>query len=117
MPLSPGLARWLIAQGHDAIHASELGLSQAPDTEIIERARIDLRTVITADLDFPRLLSLSAAAEPSLILFRGGEWSDQQVIDRMRSILTSVRPDDLVRSILVVDRNRVRRRNLPIESI
>jgi len=93
MPLSPGLARWLIAQGHDAIHASELGLSQAPDTEIIERARIDLRTV------------------------RGGEWSDQQVIDRMRSILTSVRPDDLVRSILVVDRNRVRRRNLPIESI
>jgi len=94
-----------------------LGLSQAPDTEIIERARIDLRTVITADLDFPRLLSLSAAAEPSLILFRGGEWSDQQVIDRMRSILTSVRPDDLVRSILVVDRNRVRRRNLPIESI
>jgi len=93
MPLSPGLARWLIGQGHDAIHASELGLSQAPDTEIIERARIDLRTV------------------------RGGEWSDQQVIDRMRSILTSVRPDDLVRSILVVDRNRVRRRNLPIERV
>ena len=114
MPLSPGLARWLHSQGHDAVHASELGLSQAPDTEIMERARVEARTVITADLDFPRLLSLSAATEPSLILFRGGNWRDLEVVDRMRSILGLMKPDELEKSILMVDRNRIRRRTLPL---
>ena len=33
MALSPQLGVWLAAQGHDVVHASQLSLSQAPDTE------------------------------------------------------------------------------------
>jgi len=80
----------------------------------MERARVEARTVITADLDFPRLLSLSAATEPSLILFRGGNWGDQEVVDRMRAILKSLRPGELEKCIFVVDRKRIRRRKLPV---
>jgi len=55
MPLSPDLAQWLIEEGHDAIHARDIGLDQASDAEIIAGARREKRTIITADLDYPRL--------------------------------------------------------------
>jgi predicted nuclease of predicted toxin-antitoxin system len=114
MPLSPALARWLMGRGHDAVHASALGLARAADTEILAHAARDLRTVITADLDYPRLLALAGAAAPSLILYRGGDWSEADVIARMRQILDSLGESDLTQSIIVVDHSRVRRRRLPI---
>ena len=114
MPLSPTLARWLRANGHDAVHASDLGMSRSPDREITERAMTDGRTVVTADLDYPRLLALAGATGPSLILFRGGNWSEAKVIARMAEILAGLTERDIGQSILVIDRNRVRRRRLPI---
>jgi predicted nuclease of predicted toxin-antitoxin system len=39
MPLSSGLARWLIDRGHDTLHASEIGMERASDAEIIDRAK------------------------------------------------------------------------------
>ena len=39
-------------------------------------ARQEARTVVTTDLDYPRLLALTGAEGPSLILFRGGDWSE-----------------------------------------
>jgi predicted nuclease of predicted toxin-antitoxin system len=114
MPLSPALARWLQSQGHDAVHASALGLDRAADADIMARATEEGRTVITADLDYPRLLALAGATAPSLILFRGGDWSEADITERMRQMLVGVHESELARSILVIDRNRVRRRRLPI---
>jgi len=51
-----------------------------------------------------------------LILFRGGNWSDIDVIARMRDLLEALNEMDIKQSILVVDRERVRRRRLPIRS-
>jgi predicted nuclease of predicted toxin-antitoxin system len=107
MPLSPTLARWLNDQGHDAVHALELGLDRAPDMAILARAAAETHTVITADLDYPRLLALAQAVELSLILFRHGNWSEAEV-------LASVDETEITQSILVVDRDRVRRRRLPL---
>jgi predicted nuclease of predicted toxin-antitoxin system len=114
MPLSITLARWLVAKGHDAVHAAELGLNRATDEEIVARAKRDGRTIVTADLDYPRLLAIAHATEPSLILFRGGDWSEANVIARMSEILEVLNETDIQQSILVVDRDRVRRRRLPI---
>jgi hypothetical protein len=50
MRLPPALAQWLQARGHDAVHAFDLGLHRAADTEIFARANDDGRTIITADL-------------------------------------------------------------------
>jgi len=44
----------------------------------------DNRIVITADLDCPRLLAIAQAAGPSVVLFRGGDWGDLELIARMR---------------------------------
>ena len=114
MALSPALAHWLQANGHDAVHAATVGLDRASDTEIIARASAEARTVITADLDYPRLLALARATAPSLILFRGGNWSDADIIARMAETLGALSETDIEGSILVVERDRLRRRRLPI---
>jgi predicted nuclease of predicted toxin-antitoxin system len=114
MPLPPALAHWLATQGHDAVHASAVGLDRSADTEILTRARQDARTVVTADLDYPRLLALTGADAPSLILFRGGDWSGPDVTARIQQILHVMSESEITQSIVVIDRNRVRRRRLPI---
>jgi predicted nuclease of predicted toxin-antitoxin system len=115
MPLPPAIARWLVDQGHDAVHAADLGLHRASDSEIVARARQEARTVVTADLDYPRLLALARASEPSLILFRNGDWTESQVRARLSEILAGLTEQDIAHSIIVVDRDHVRRRRLPIE--
>ena len=114
MPLSPELAVWLRLQQHDARHATELGLERAADTDIMALAQDEGRTIITADLDYPRLLALGRISEPSLILFRDGVWTDAEVIERMAELLSALTAADIERSIIVVERNRIRRRRLPI---
>jgi predicted nuclease of predicted toxin-antitoxin system len=49
MALSPDLAIWLRSRGHDAVHASELELNRAADTQILSLALEGGRVVITAD--------------------------------------------------------------------
>jgi len=71
MPLSQALAAWLRDQGHDAVHAAELDLAAVSDSAILARAKQDGRTVITADLDYPRLLALAQDRDVSLISYFG----------------------------------------------
>jgi predicted nuclease of predicted toxin-antitoxin system len=116
MPLSPGLAAWLRSEGHDAVHATDLDLHRAPDSAIFDRAKAEQRTIITADLDYPRLLALMQTRDPSLILFRDGDWSEADTVTRMRDVLQVLLPDEIAHSIIVVDRDRIRRRRLPVGS-
>ncbi len=114
MALSPQLAFWLSSQGHDAVHASQLSLDRAPDTEILVAAGNQDRVVITADLDFPRLLATLGASGPGLILLRGGNYSESEALDCVRRVLNAIPQDELKRSIVVVDHQTVRRRRLPV---
>ena len=114
MPLSPELAQWLQVEGHDAVHASDLSMHRTPDSEILQFATRDDRVVITADLDFPRLLAALGSAGPGLILLRGGNYSEAESRDCLRRVLMSIVQDELPRSIVVVDRERIRRRWLPV---
>jgi predicted nuclease of predicted toxin-antitoxin system len=115
MALSPGLADWLVQRGHDAVHASAVGLARAPDADIIHRARDEHRTIITADLDYPRLLALARSERPGLILFRGGNYSDREVIERLAHALDLTPDEHLSTSLIVIERWRIRKRHLPIK--
>ena len=114
MPLSPEPAQWLRAEGHDAVHANELSMNASPDAEILQAATNAGRLVITADLDFPRLLAELGSAGPGLILLRGGNYSEAESRECVRRVLMSVAQTELPRSIVVVDRERIRRRWLPV---
>lgn len=115
MPLSPRLAIWLNENQHDAVHAAESALNRASDLDVLARATREGRIVITADLDYPRLLALARLAEPGLILFRDGAWSDADVIARIGEVLKTLTSADIEQTIIVIERGRVRRRKLPIE--
>jgi predicted nuclease of predicted toxin-antitoxin system len=114
MPLSPELAQWLRAEGHDAVHANELSMNRSPDAEILQAAARGGFVVITADLDFPRLLAKLGSTGPGLILLRGGNYSEAESRDGVRRRPDVIAHAELPRSIVVVDSERIRRRWLPL---
>lgn len=90
MPVSALLLEVLEAHEHEGVHAHQIGKDRASDTELLEIARREGRIVITADLDFPRLLALSAADGPGMILFRGGNYSDREMCGLLDRVLLMV---------------------------
>lgn len=62
--------RLLLEAGHDAVHASDIGLASADDEVVLERALADARTIVTLDADFHALLAVSGASGPSVIRIR-----------------------------------------------
>jgi predicted nuclease of predicted toxin-antitoxin system len=114
MPLSPRLAEWLGHSGHDAVHASSIGLHSADDSVILESARSEDRIVLTADLDYPRLLALSKAEGPGVILFRGGNFAEEETARLLSRALEIVPHSELHTSIVTIEHGRIRRRRLPI---
>jgi len=93
-----------------------IGLADAPDEVILERARSEGRIVVTADLDYPRLLALHRSDRPGVVLFRGGSYSDDQMLGLLDRVLARSELLELECSIVVVDRQRIRRRRLPVMS-
>jgi predicted nuclease of predicted toxin-antitoxin system len=114
MPVTPLAVTHLRAIGHDAVHAHEIALGRASDTQLLDAARRDGRVIVTADLDYPRLLALHQASRPGIILFRGGAYSDAEMLGLLDRVLTHTPALDFEGSIVVVDRRRIRRRALPI---
>ena len=114
MPVTPDAVGHLGRAGHEAVHATSIGLATAPDHQILGAARAQDRVVVTADLDYPRLLALERAQGLGVILFRGGSYSDREMLELLDRVLVTVPESELQRSITVVDRHRIRRRRLPI---
>lgn len=81
----------------------------------MERAGEEGQVVITADLDYPRLLALTQAQGPGLILFRGGNYSEREAVERLGRALEVVPFDDLPVSVVVIEKGRIRRTRLPFE--
>ena len=114
MPVSPRLLDVLKARGHEGVHAHQIGESRASDDDLLSIARRENRVVITADLDFPRLLAMSGAEGPGIILFRGGSYSDQEMRDLLERVLKDTPTEVLAASICVVDKRRLRITRLPL---
>jgi len=89
-------------------------MDRASDSELLAVARHEQRVVITADLDFPRLLALSSAEGPGLILFRGGNYSEAEMRTLLERVLLSVGEEILEHSVCVVDKKRIRVTRLPL---
>lgn len=114
MPLSPSLTKSLAEKGQDAVHVHQVALDRSSDEAIMEYARAEQRVVITADLDYPRILALTQAGGPGLILFRGGNYNERETSDRLARALEAVPMDELPTSIVVIEKGRIRRRRLPL---
>lgn len=111
--LSPKLAEWLAANGNEARHVRDLHMSRATDQERFERASQEGEVIVTADLDFARIISLSGLDRPGIILFRGGSLSEAMQ-EMMATVLANVSQDVIARSAIVVTHSGIRVAPLPI---
>jgi predicted nuclease of predicted toxin-antitoxin system len=91
-----------------------LSVCIVPLTRRLLPAQNEGRTIVTADLDYPRLLAIARSSEPSLILFRSGNWTEAAVRARLSDTFAALSEAEIEQSIIVVDIDRVRRRRLPL---
>ena len=115
MPISPSTAQFLRDLGHYVDHAGDLGMARASDEEIVERAKTEGMTILTADLDYGAILAVTGEMEPGVIILRVGNWTTEQIENRLRRVFENI-PEERFRStIATVERFRVRFRRLPIQ--
>ena len=113
--LSPTLVDVLTGAGYHVVHVRSLGLLDATDSEIFDRAALDGFVVVTADSDFPMLLALRRASSPSVVLLRGV--ADLGPIEHAALLIANL-PNvlaDLDRGVIVsLSPSRVAIRELPV---
>lgn len=104
----------LRTQGYDAIHLIEEQLERLSDEQIILKARVEDRIVLTHDLDFGDLMAASGDTLPSIIIFRLPDMRPNNVNAHLMIVLHDYQ--DLLHSgvILSVTQGRIRVRRLPV---
>jgi predicted nuclease of predicted toxin-antitoxin system len=112
LPLSA--AALLRDAGIDTIHVGEIGMSQAEDAEIIQKARVEERVVVTLDADFHTLLALNEAASPSVIRVRIERLRAQALRDLLLMVIAECQEDLEQGAAIAVEPNRIRIRRLPL---
>ncbi|GAC1589641.1 MAG: hypothetical protein NVS3B21_06450 [Acidimicrobiales bacterium] len=117
--LSPALAASLVADGHDAVHVNDVGLSQRPDAQILGWAARQDRTVITADHDFHEHLFVLGAVGPSVVRLsqRGPDAlaGTRPQAERLRALVPALEPYLAAGIAVSVDHRRISITPLPLQ--
>lgn len=113
--LSPAVSKNLKKAGYDSIHVREIGLRDAEDEAIFQKALREERTIISADTDFGYLLVKWNKKRPSVIIFRkGSERNPVKQTELLKVNLPELKDVIEAGSIIVFESQRIRTRELPI---
>jgi len=114
MNLPPAWESFLVANGHEAQHWSNVGDPRAPDRTLMEWARDRGFVVLTCDLDFSILLALTAASGPSVVQVRSQRTLPGDigpvVVDAIREMTSQLSAG----AIVTIDEFAARVRVLPV---
>lgn len=114
MGISQGTVAWLREQGHEAVHLRELGLQRMVDPDILEKARLEERILLTMDLGFGSLLAANKSQLPSVVIFRLDVETPARVNAHLASVLASYQAQLEAGALLSVREKVIRIRVLPI---
>jgi predicted nuclease of predicted toxin-antitoxin system len=106
-------ARFLIESGHDVVLVSQIGLSQAPDEEILTVAQRENRILVTRDRDYGNLVFVRAMGS-GVIYLRILPNTVNAVHNELTRILATYPETDLARAFVVVEPDGHRLRRLPL---
>ena len=70
MGISSETGMYLTKLGHDAVHLIDEVMGKASDSEIMDKALNEQRSILTHDQDFGKLLAFSGEELPSVVIFR-----------------------------------------------
>ena len=114
MGVSPRVVYWLRREGYDAVHVTELRMQKTPDDLVLLAASNDNRVILTHDRDFARLLAISGASRPSVVLFRLRDMRPDSVISRLGTVVAHHSDDLDIGAIVTVGETWSRSKRLPI---
>jgi predicted nuclease of predicted toxin-antitoxin system len=112
LPLSA--AALLRDAGIDTLHVGEIGMSEAEDADIIQRARSEARIVATLDADFHTLLAFDGAIAPSVIRSRIERLRAQALTELLLKVIAECEEDLEQGAAITVEPSRIRIRRLPL---
>jgi predicted nuclease of predicted toxin-antitoxin system len=113
MNLSPRWADFLSQNGLAAIHWSEVGLTSAPDTEIMDYAVANGYIIFTHDLDFGTMLAETGARKPSVIQVRAADIDPKMTAIPIIHLLRYYEPEIEGGAIVTINETKTRVRILP----
>jgi predicted nuclease of predicted toxin-antitoxin system len=116
MNLSPRWVQTLRSAQIEAIHWSNVGRANAPDTEIMAYASNHGYVVLTQDLDFSTILASTADHKPSVVQIRSAEVSPEFIGTQVVTALHQVADELESGALLTIDPNRTRVRMLPFRT-
>jgi predicted nuclease of predicted toxin-antitoxin system len=112
--LAPHAAAILRELGLDAVHVSEIGMGQAEDIQILERARNDERVCVTLDHDFHAHLAVTGQGRPSVVLLRAQGLDARGQAALIRSVLVQCDEALSEGAAVSADCESIRVRRLPL---
>jgi predicted nuclease of predicted toxin-antitoxin system len=113
--ISPKAVAYLRSQDYDAIHLSEENLHSLPDPDILSKAQVEKRILLTHDLDFGELLAASGFHIPSVVIFRLSSMTATNVNLYLAAVLQEHSLALQQGAIISVTDTRIRIRTLPIK--
>jgi predicted nuclease of predicted toxin-antitoxin system len=112
---TPRSAAALLRQaGFDTVHTGEIGMAKAADEEMLHRAAVEERVVITLDADFHAHLALSQARKPSVIRIRVEGLRAEEFTELLQGVIQQCADDLESGAMISVQEFQVRVRRLPI---
>jgi predicted nuclease of predicted toxin-antitoxin system len=112
--LAPRAAAILRERGLDAVHVCEIGMEQAEDADILERARRDERVCVTLDHDFHAHLAMTGRGHPSVVFLRVQDLDAKGQADLIRSVCVRCENALAEGAAVSADRESIRIRRLPL---
>ncbi len=109
-----GASALLRNAGIETIHVGEIGMSDAEDTEIIQRARNEGRIIVTVDADFHTLLAFEQANSPSVIRIRIERLRALALTELLLRVIDECAPQLRQGAAVTVEPKRIRVRSLPL---
>lgn len=77
--LPPALVHWLHERGHTAEHVADVGLSDAEDVDVWNRAAQDGATIVTKDEDFAERAARDSSS-PVIVWLRIGNSTNRALL-------------------------------------
>lgn len=103
--------RFLTGSGHDVVTATQLGLAQAEDSELLRTAGEQGRIFLTRDRDFGALVFVQGGGA-GVIYLRMSPSTQQAAHDELERVLTLYNEQELLSAFVVVEPGRHRLRRL-----
>ena len=114
MNISPMIAELITKRGIKADHWYNIGAPDATDTEIIKYAIENGYVILTCDLDFSTILSVSHGKKPSVIQLRMQVFNIERTANLILSTVTQNKDALMSGAILSINVKNARVRLLPL---